>query len=978
MKAAGPTARIHLYLLGSFRLEHNARRIHLPRRKVESLLAYLALNPQDHPREKLAAIFWGDSSDAKARHSLRTAVATIRQHLHYESLVADRDSVQLNPDFALWVDAREFARLSDSKSPVNNLLPAVDLYCGDLLADFYDDWILSEREHYRNLYLGALLRLTQELRSQSEYERAIELAQKALASDAVNERACQHLMFCYMMVGKKDAALKEFERCARVLVDELGAEPTQETIALYHWIRQSAESKSLGPRITNLPIPLSSFIGRKREMVEVKRLLSTTRLLTLTGAGGSGKTRLAIQVAIDLIDSFKDGVWWVELASTSNQALVPHAISKALGVHEAQGELLSETLANFLNGKTLLLVLDNCEHLIAACAQITSSLLRESANLKILTTSRESLGIIGEVIWRVPTLALPDPQHLSMIELLMEYEGIRLFVDRATAAKPDFALTPQNAPSVTQICQRLDGIPLAIELAAARTRVLSVENIAERFNNRFNLLTTGSRTALPRQQTLRATIDWSYDLLPEDARFLFRRLSVFGGGFSLNAVEKVCCDSPLTPSGGFDLLARLVDRSLVIVEQRQDAERYRMLETIREYAHEKLHHLGEANLLQGRHLDFFLKLAETIEPELYSAEQFEGLNRLENNVDNMRAALTWALANGREESGLRLAGALFWLWNRRSYWSEGRHLLERTLASTSSLTSIPAHAKALFASGALAWLQGDHHTGVIRLAESVLLWREFNSAGGEGIAYALAYLGLAYNTEDQLDSALAAGEESVALFRKLNDKWGLALSLDFLGIVIRDHGDYKTASSLFDESLIIFRELGDKWGISFPLNAYSQLALLRGDYATARTFVEEALALRREMGDRGMIAVSLGNLGQVVLALGDHAQAYRLFQEKLALDYHMGSKRGTYASLVGLARACAATGQHQKAARLFGAVQAIGEKLGDDIDPREHHDQMQDVAIVQAALGNEQFTAVWAEGRAMKFEQAVEFALKSE
>ncbi len=978
MKTVGPAARIHLYLLGSFRLEHNARRIHLPRRKVESLLAYLALNPQDHPREKLAALFWGDSSDAKARHSLRTAVATLRQHLHYEFLVANRDSIQLNPDFALWVDAREFARLSDSKSPVDHLRPAVDLYRGDLLADFYDDWILSEREHYRNLYLGALLRLTQELRSQSEYESAIELAQKALASDAINERACQHLMFCYLMVGKKDEAQKEFERCARVLLDELGAEPTQETTALYHWIRQSTESKSLEPRITNLPIPLSSFIGRKREIAEVKRLLSTTRLLTLTGAGGSGKTRLAIQVAIDLIDSFKDGVWWVELASTSNQALVPQTIAKALGVHEAQSESLSETLANFLNGKISLLVLDNCEHLNAACAQITSSLLRESANLKILTTSRESLGIIGEVIWRVPTLALPDPQRLSMIELLMEYEGTRLFVERATAVKPDFALTPRNAVAVAQVCQRVDGIPLAIELAAARVRVLNVEHIAERLNDRFNLLTSGSRTALPRQQTLRATIDWSYDLLPEDARFLFRRLSVFEGDFSLDAVEKVCCDDPLTPSAGFDLLARLVDRSLVIVEQRQDDERYRMLETIREYAHEKLYDFGEAHLLQSRHLDFFLKFAETIEPELHSAEQFEGLNRLEINVDNMRVALTWALANGREESGLRLAGALFWLWNRRSYWSEGRHWLERTLVSTNYLTSIPARANALFASGALAWLQGDHHTGIIRLDESVMLWREIDSTGKAALAYALAYLGLARNTEGQFDSALRAGEESVALFRKLNDKWGLALSLDFLGIVNRDQGEYKKASPLLDESLMIFRELGDKWGISFPLNAYSQLALLQGDYATARTAVEEALALRREMGDRGMIAASLGNLGQAVLALGNHAQAYRIFQEKLALDYHMGRKRGTYAAIVGLARACAAIGQHPKAARLFGAAQAIVETIGDDIDPRERNDQMQDVAILQAALVNEQFTAAWAEGRAMKFEQAVEFALKSE
>ena len=425
---------------------------------------------------------------------------------------------------------------------------------------------------------------TQALRSRSEYDRAIETAHRLLATDPANERAYHHLIFCFIALGNRPAALEAYSQCVRALEEELAVAPSPETKALYEWIKQTpSESPSLASRITNLPIPLTTFIGRQREMAEVKRVLkdeggrlkdetreqnsiphsSFIRLVTLTGAGGTGKTRLAIQVGADLIDTFHDGVWWVDLSVLADPALVPDSVAKALGLEEVADRPLFETIAQFIYAKHLLLVLDNCEHLIAACSQFAGTWLTACPNLKILATSREPLGLTGEVVWQVPTLSTPAPFWLSAAQLWLSYESVRLFVERARAVKSDFALTDQNAASVAQICRRLDGIPLALELAAARVILLTPEEISARLGDRFDLLTHGSRTALPRQQTLRALIDWSYNLLSEDERCLFRRLSVFTGGFTLEAAQAL--GREVVPASGLlDPLARLVVKSLVL------------------------------------------------------------------------------------------------------------------------------------------------------------------------------------------------------------------------------------------------------------------------------------------------------------------------------------------------------------------------------------------------------------------------------
>jgi DNA-binding SARP family transcriptional activator len=523
----GDDSRLHSYLLGRFRLEGAQGLIRLPTRKVELLLAYLALHPQRHTRDKLATLNWGEFREAQAKASLRNALATLRKQAGDDLLLADRETVQLNPLSGLWVDALEFRAqattfLAEPLPDPTTLNP--ELYQGELLTDFDADWLLAEREYYHVLYQDALLRLIQQLRVRGEYAGAIKLSEQLLAYEPANEPAHQHLMFCYLAIGERHKALKQYESCLRLLQEELGVEPQPETVALYQRLKKSAPSASAPELLwTNLPNPLTSFVGREPQVAEIKDLLqtSTTRLLTLVGSGGSGKTRLALQVARQVAKLFEAGVWWVELAPVADPAFVPQAVAKVLSIRESSGQSFLESLISYLRSRQLLLVLDNCEHLIIACAQLAEALLQACPQLQILATSRETLGVTGEYLWPVPSLAVPEPSLPLGVDELKSYEAIQLFMERAKAIRPDFKLTPQNGPTVAQICRRLDGIPLALELAAARIKVLPPEQIAARLDNRFNLLTGGNRAALPRQQTLRATMDWSYELLEAEEQLLF-------------------------------------------------------------------------------------------------------------------------------------------------------------------------------------------------------------------------------------------------------------------------------------------------------------------------------------------------------------------------------------------------------------------------------------------------------------------------
>lgn len=948
--SASYSSPLALSILGSFRIEGATGSIPLATRKIECLLSYLALHPQEQSREKIATLFWGDSTDKLARDSLRTALVNLRKALGKQVILSDRDTMQLNPALPLWVDALELQKLAashismmdDAVAVSSRLEQAIALYRGDLLEDFYDEWIQTERHSYRTLYLDLLAQGLDALRTFGEYTRAIQLGETLLAMDASNERTHRELMLCYFASGQRSAALRQYDECVRILRAELDVEPSRETTALYQEIRQATlATKPAQTQLTNLPFPLTSFIGRRQEIAKIRQLLSDARLVTLAGAGGSGKTRLAIQVATDLVRgdddsfiSFKDGVWWIELAALKDPALVPHAVAKVVGVREMANQSLSEILADALQAKSLLLILDNCEHLIGACAQLANQLLAACPALKVFTTSREPLALFGEQLYQVPTLTLPGTVATGAHELL-EYEGTRLFIERARAVQSEFVVSERNASTIVQICDRLDGIPLAIELAAARIKVLSPEELASRLNDRFELLTLGSRTALPRQQTLRATIDWSHALLNEAEQVLFRRLAVFAGGFTLEAASAICMDADWAVGSLVDVLAHLVDKSLVIVDppglQARDT-RFRLLETIREYAAAKLSEAEEAQIFHNRHLEFFLKTAEVSEPHMTRPDQLVWLNRLDGEHTNLGAAIEWAMQRGDIQRGLRLVGALRAYWFLSDYQSEGRKRAKEILAQPQSSARTAARAKALNAAGHLYWAVGRYEQ-----AESLL-------------------------------------EEGLAIAQELGEKRIEAVSLRYLGVAASGRGDYGTAQSFLEQTLSLWRELGERSDISLSLSFLGDVALAEGKSLKAQSLYQESAKLLNEFGDKHVLAYPLRRLGHIALDQGDYPKAAALFLESLELNLDIGNKMGIAACLAAFADVAATSGELVEAARLLGAVHTFTSRHVISLLPTDSNEYDRNLARVRETLDDTTFSDTWSTGLMETLDQAIELA----
>jgi predicted ATPase/class 3 adenylate cyclase len=726
----------------------------------------------------------------------------------------------------------------------------------------------------------------------------------------------------------------------------------------------------------NLPRQLTSFVGRERAMEEVKRLLRQTRLLTLTGSGGCGKTRLALQVAADVLEPFPDGVWLVELAPLADPALVPQGVAQALGIPEQAGQTLPQTLTESLQARSLLLLLDNCEHLLAACAQLSATLLRSCPQVAVLATSREPLGVAGELTYRVPSLSSPDPNQTQTPRSLSQYEAVRLFNERAQFHRPDFAVTSQNAPALAQVCYHLDGIPLAIELAAARVRLLSVEDINDRLDNRFRLLTGGDRTALPRHQTLRAAIDWSYDLLNEQERRLLSRLSVFVGGWTLSAAEQICSGGGIAHGEVLDLLTGLADKSLVIAEQQADSARYRLLETVRQYAAEKLTQSGGAEQVRRRHRDWFLGLAEETEPQLFGPGQVRWMGRLEVEHDNLRSALAWCEADAEgAEAGLRLAGALSEFWSVRGYYREGREHLERVLGREDAQARTAARAKALQGAGTLANGMDDWVSVRALFAESRSIREELGDR--QGIARSLNNLGIVAMEQGEYDSAQAFFQESLRLHRDLGDRRGIATALGNLGSVARLQEAYTEARALYEQCLVIFKELEDLGSVAVRLTYLGIVAFGQEDYESARALHEESLNLYREIGNRNGVAWALENLGSVVSAQGDYAAARTLLEQSLSIRTELGHGLWAVGGLEELAAVLLAQGYAQNAVRLWGAVAALRESAGSPQPPSGRERYAHQVAQARSALDAAVFAAAWEEGRAMPWKRAVAYALEA-
>jgi predicted ATPase/class 3 adenylate cyclase len=741
--------------------------------------------------------------------------------------------------------------------------------------------------------------------------------------------------------------------------------------------------RSLDGSPNNLPVQLTSFIGRENELDELRALLSANRLLTLTGPGGTGKTRLALRLASDELESFADGVWIVELAALSDPTLLTQTVAAALGVQEQQGRASLDALMDYLRGKTLLLILDNCEHLVESCAQLAQDALRAAPGLKVLATSREALGIGGETAFRVPSLPLPDSADAEDLERAAANDCVRLFVDRSSAANPRFRLTERNAGAAAQICLRLDGIPLAVELAAARTKVFSPEQITARLDDRFRLLTGGSRTALERHQTLVALIDWSHDLLNDDERVVLRRLSVFAGGWSLEAAQAVCREG----AGGdvLDTLAHLADKSLVMVDDWADSTqpRYRLLETIRQYARDKLLAAGESERIRDRHLDFYLAFAEEAEPHLRRADQLAWLVRLEVEHDNLRAALAWSLDRGDAGRAMRLAGAAAYFWELRGYWSEGHKWLNKALALSSRgegdgvADANVARAKTLYGAGRLLFATGiEPPVSRALVEESLQSWRALGDKWW--MAAALEHIGFMLMWEGDLQTARARLQEAVSLSRNLDDRWALAMSLSRLSGAV-SAADRVAGQLLREEAVAVAREVGDRSVLSQTIGGLAFLYAMNGDLAAAERLAAEALAEARTIGSVTQIFLAL--LGSAVIAgmQGDQPAARDFCLQIFALARESGN---TIIQLVGLFAsglvACF-SGDPGRGVRLLTALGRVGEEhgvgssnllaglFGPLIKPA--------MESAQARLDPAAFEAARDEGQVLTFDQALALAV---
>jgi predicted ATPase/class 3 adenylate cyclase len=735
--------------------------------------------------------------------------------------------------------------------------------------------------------------------------------------------------------------------------------------------------KSLNTLPNNLPLQLTSFIGRDRELGEAKKLLASTRLLTFIGPGGTGKTRLSLQVAAEHLSDFKDGVWLVELAPLADPASIPQSIGSVFNLHAQMAMPLQEIITDYLRAKELLLVLDNCEHLIEACAQIADQFLRSSPRLKIIASSREPLGIGGETVYRVPSLKVPNLSAVTR-ESLEGCESVQLFVERARAANPKFELTDQNASSISQICFRLDGIPLALELAAARASIFSAEQIATRLDDRFKLLTGGSRTALPRQQTLRALIDWSYDMLSSDERALLRRLSVFAGGWTFEAAEAICGDLDV-----LDLLSQLVNKSLVTVDEGCEETRYRLLETIRQYARDKLLEAGEAEPTRNLHLEYFVKFSEETAPYLDTNEVLNWIPKIDAEYDNLRTAFEWALDHD-VEACLRMVGSLAYYWFRHGHGAEGIELSNAAFERAKRLPlpeneearrrQLTIRAKALQGASFLAYSQGDNINAYRAGNECVELARQLGDI--RLLATALAFSGSARLFEGEFELALEQIEAAVALCRAAGERFGLGLALGMMSQAeMMINHNLKLAEEYEQQAMELTTEMAGTWTGLMLYFGTGRGAMYRGDYAIARERFTYCLPYFIEMRDQHRTNMVYSEFAHIDRYEGKLQQAHEAYRKTIVVWLKLGHRAAVAHQLECFAYLAKAQEEPERALLLFGAAEALREKINIHMQPHERQEYERNVAHLHTMLAESEFRKLWNRGRVMTMDEAIELAI---
>jgi predicted ATPase/DNA-binding SARP family transcriptional activator/DNA-binding CsgD family transcriptional regulator/Tfp pilus assembly protein PilF len=988
---------MRVWLLGDFRVSIGARTIadrEWRLRKAASLVKVLALAPGHRlHREQVMDLLWPHLSKEAAANNLRQVLHGARRIIDPTNgsryLTSDGESLVMCPGGELWVDADAFevaattARRAQEPSAHR---AAIDLYAGDLLPeDRYEAWTEDRREELRQLYLALLVGLAKLHEERDEYGPAFDALRKATTEDPLLEEAHAGLMRLLALSGKPEQALAQYERLRSVLSRTLGQQPTEGTVRLHDEITAGRFPPAEPPRVEdptlvsnhNLPAPMTTFVGREREMVEVKRTLAMTRLLTLTGAGGSGKTRLALEVARDLVGAYPDGVWMVQLAPLSAPDLVTQEVAGVLGIKERPGQSLTDTLADDLRAKKLLLVLDNCEHLVEPAALLVDKLLASCPRLKVLATSREMLAVSGEVNRPVPPLSLPaetndEPRGGPIVEDLVRCEAVRLFVDRTRLRLPDFRLNEENAGAVARVCRKLDGIPLAIELATARIGTLAVEQVAQRLDVSLDVLKGSIRIAETRQRTLRATLDWSYRLLSQDERAVFRRLSVFAGGWTLQAAEAVCSGGGIDQEAVLDLLGGLVDKSLVVTAQSTGgAARHRMLEPIRQYAGENLAWESEIRSVQSRHAAFFLSLGEEAKTRWKSPEETAWFDRLEHEHDNLRTALRWVLDDEDPELGLRLVSALSEFWVARGHYSEGIRWSEEVL-DASGASAPQARAEVLNGLGSILWTLSDFGGAQTCHERALRLYEEIGSS--KGIADSLFQLGLAASSRNDAARATTHFEESLEVARRSGYEEIILGVLMGLAWVACDAGDIDRAQQMWGDALEMAREQEDRSGALYALFFIGYTELARGNDQRATVLLEEALALSRELGHKHIVEGCFMSLGIVTTRRGDAEEAKTLLGKSLAINLELGTKADMAEDLLAMAQLAVTVGEDLRAATLWGAADATRESIGNSWSPTERLLHEPRLIAARSRSTESSWEAAFAEGQKMTFEEAVEYA----
>jgi len=902
-------ARMEFRILGPLEVHDGAARVPIPGAKERALLADLLIHAgRVVAADRLIDDLWGERPPGNPANALQGRVSQLRRALGpaAATLLATRPpgySVEVGPDR---VDAARFERLvaeagraaaTSRQDAVRLLDEALGLWRGPALAEFADlPWAQAEAARLEELRLAAVEARSDLALAAGGHGELVGELEALVAAHPTRERLRGQLILALYRSGRQADALRAYQQTRTVLADELGIDPSPELQRLHQAILVQDPSLEAAPPAPtepphNLPERLTSFVGRDVELREVGKLLEQHRLVTVTGPGGAGKTSLAVELARQLRHSYPDGVWLVELDALQDPGLLEEAIASAVGIGPEPGEAGGSPsapagrLVEFARDKALLLVLDNCEHLADACAQLAGRLLRAARGLKVLATSRELLGVPGEARWLVPPLAIPGPQDDSGPETLVRYDAVRLFIERAQLADPGFTLDPERAPAVAEVCRRLDGLPLALELAAARLRALPVREVAARLDDRFRLLAGGGRTVDARQQTLRAAVDWSFQLLEEPDQRLFNRLAVFAGGWTVEAAEVVCAGEGVASTDVLEGLLRLVDRSLVVATSGQPA-RFRMLETLRAYGWERLAEAGEAEALGRRHAAWFRDLAERAGRE--HGERW--LRVLDADYDNLRAAMNRAAAGGDQETALRIAGALGWYWSVFHH-QEGSRRLADVLALAPDGPPTPHLAKVLQSATLIDVMLGPTQATVDAGRRSLELFERFGDR--HAAAYSKLWLGQAELQLLGRGDAPRLLQEAEATFAELGDRWGEAYARAGRFSVEAYFGAPAGAVELAEQALEGFRAIGDRRGLAWVLSSLGMAARFRGDLDEAARRYEEALATARATGPTWIFCLTLVELGSLAAIAGEAARADAMHREAAALARRTGMRRGT-------------------------------------------------------------------------------------